>query len=151
MAGAAGRLMATRPDIEVWAAGGVVHRSGEEGPEFLLVHRPRHNDWSFPKGKLDDYETLKQCAIREVQEETGLLCSPGKKLPIIEYRDARRRRKAVLYWTMTVVGGNFTPNDEVDAVGWFDRESATTILTYRHDADLLSRIDRRSMRPRVAR
>jgi len=151
MAGAAGRLMDTRTDIEVWAAGGVVHRSGEAGPEFLLVHRPRHNDWSFPKGKLDESETLKECAIREVQEETGLLCTPGKKLPMIEYRDAHRRRKAVLYWTMTVIDGTFMPNDEVDSVGWFDRESATTILTYRHDADLLARIDLRTMRPKVAR
>lgn len=142
-------MMAKRPDIDVWAAGGVVHRRTPSGSEILLVHRPRHNDWSFAKGKLDPTETLKQCALREVQEETGFRCRPGKKLPMIEYRDARRRRKAVLYWLMTVQDGHFSPNEEVDAVGWFDIESAMSILTYSHDIDLLAGIDRRILCPRV--
>ena len=128
-----------------------MHRLDGSGPEVLLVHRPRHDDWSFAKGKLDDSETLKQCAIREVQEETGFLCRPGKKLPLVEYRDGSRRRKAVFYWTMTVIDGCFSPNDEVDAVGWFDIESAMAVLTYRHDADLLAGIDRRILCPRVTR
>ncbi len=151
MARAATAQIDARPDIEVWAAGGVVHRFTELGPEILLVHRPGHDDWSFAKGKLDPDETLKECAVREVLEETGLRCRPGKKLPLVEYRDARRRRKAVAYWTMTVIDGEFTPNPEVDAIGWFDLASADRCLTYQHDAELLAAIDRRILCPRVSR
>ncbi len=142
-------MMATRPDIDVWAAGGVVHRRGARGPEILLVHRPRHEDWSFPKGKLDETETLKQCALREVREETGFHCRPGKKLPMVEYLDARDRRKAVLYWLMTVQDGRFSPNEEVDVAAWFDIESATSTLTYRYDIDLLAGIDQEILFPGV--
>ncbi len=145
------RQIERRPDIEVWGAGGVIHRVTETGPEVLLIHRPRHDDWSFPKGKLDPGETLKECALREVEEETGLRCLPGTKLPPVEYRDARQRHKAVVYWTMTVIDGSFTPNDEVDIMAWFDLESATGCLTYRHDRELLDRIDRRILCPRVTR
>ncbi len=143
------KLIAANPHIEVWAGGGIVHRQGDAGPEVLLVHRPHHGDWSFAKGKLDERETLKQCALREVEEETGLRCRPGTKLPMIEYRDARGRSKAVLYWTMTVIDGEFQPNEEVDAVGWFDLESASSTLSYERDRRILAEIDLEILCPRL--
>lgn len=134
-------LFADHPDVEVWAAGGAVWRLTESIPELLLVHRPSRGDWTLPKGKIDPDETLRRCALREVEEETGLRCSTSDRLSLIRYRDARRRRKAVVYWLMTVDGGVFVPNDEVDAVGWFDLVSARATLTYPHDADLVAEIE----------
>ena len=140
MANASVRLPAQHPEVEVWAAGGVVWRRSDVGIELLLVHRPAHRDWTFPKGKLDPGETLRQCARREVEEETGFVCSTGVRLPLVTYRDAQRNRKAVVYWTMTVDSGSFVPNREVDAVAWFDLESARASLSYQRDVDLLDEI-----------
>jgi len=140
MGSATDGLIAAHPEIEVWAAGGVVWRDIEPGPELLLVHRSIHEDWTFPKGKVDEGETLRRCARREVEEETGFRCRTHRRLPVVTYRDARRRRKAVVYWIMTVDGGAFVPNVEVDAAGWFDLESARATLTYRHDVELLCEI-----------
>ena len=72
MGSASDRLPVEYPEIEVWAAGGVVWRRSDVGVEVLLAHRPAHRDWTFPKGKLDPGETLRQCARREVEEETGV-------------------------------------------------------------------------------
>ena len=87
------------------AAGGVVVREGERGAEVLIVHRPRYDDWSLPKGKAEPGEDDKRCALREVEEETGLVCELGAELPGTIYRDARGRRKRVRYWLMRPVGG----------------------------------------------
>ncbi len=145
------QLPADHPDIEVWAAGGVIGRLVGDELEVLLVHRPDHQDWSFPKGKLAEDETLRCCALREVSEETGMACSTHDRLEPVFYRDARDRNKGVVYWTMTVDSGAFVPNDEVDGVGWFDLASAAAILTYAHDRALLSGVDverfRSTMRP----
>lgn len=149
MGNATDTLFAAHPEIEVWAAGGVVWRSTASSIELLLVHRPSHRDWTFPKGKLDDGETLRHCALREVEEETGLRCTTGARLPLIRYRDGRRRRKAVVYWTMTVDGGRFAPNAEVDGVGWFDAVSARAILSYDHDAALVGEIEAAIASPTV--
>ena len=81
MGSASDRLPVEYPEIEVWAAGGVVWRRSDVGVEVLLAHRPAHRDWTFPKGKLDPGETLRQCARREVEEETGFVCSTGVRLP----------------------------------------------------------------------
>ncbi|MEM9466752.1 MAG: NUDIX hydrolase [Actinomycetota bacterium] len=132
-----------RPDVEVWAGGGVVWRTVGDVVELLLVHRDHREDWSFPKGKLDPGETLIECAVREVEEETGLRCETGERLAIVEYRDGRGRDKAVVYWLMVVVGGRFEPNDEVDACGWFDLASARTVLTYDRDRDLVDEVESR--------
>ncbi|MXW74884.1 MAG: NUDIX hydrolase [Acidimicrobiaceae bacterium] len=134
------RLSRKYPKIEVWAAGGVVLREHRGVAEVLLIHRPVHRDWSFPKGKLDSGETLGKAAWREVHEETGFRCKRLERLPLIRYRDGRGRRKAVVYWTMQVLDGQFEPNSEVDALGWFDLLSARRVLTYEHDVLLLDSV-----------
>lgn len=122
----------------VLAAGGVVWRPGAAGEvEVLLVHRPRYDDWSFPKGKCDEGETFEQTAARELLEETGLEVAFGAELPEARYRDNKGRSKLVRYWAMTVVGGAFAPNDEVDEVCWLSVDAAAARLTYPHDAALL--------------
>ena len=131
------KLMAAHPEIEVWAGGGVVWRRVDGRLELLLVHRDRYDDWSFPKGKIDAGETLAECALREIEEETGLRCRPSKRLELVTYRDARDRAKGVAYWLMTVESGEFVPNDEVDACGWFDLESSRAVLTQPRDAALV--------------
>ncbi len=135
------RLIKRRPEVEVWAGGGVPWRRVDDRVELLLVHREHHDDWTFPKGKLDDGETLERCAEREVLEETGLRCERGSRLPVIEYRDGRDRAKAVVYWLMTVCEGHFEPNDEVDACGWFDLASARNALSYRRDRALVDEVE----------
>ena len=120
---------------EVKAAGGVVWRRGPDGaPEFVTVHRPRYDDWSLPKGKLDPGEGWDQAALREVEEEVGLRCTLGAELPSVFYTDHKGRAKAVRYWLMTPQGGmDFTPNEEVDEMRWVDEETAVGLLTYDRD------------------
>ena len=86
----------------VEAAGGVVR---DEDGRVLLVHRPRYDDWTLPKGKLDPDETFEQAALREVQEETGLRCTLGRELATTTYRDNKDRPKVVRYWLMEVEKG----------------------------------------------
>lgn len=119
------------------AAGGVAVRDVPGGPEVLLVHRPRYDDWTFPKGKTERGETLEACAVREVEEETGFAVSLGDPIAVISYQDRNGRPKLVHYWWMRVVGGSFTPNAEVDAIRWLSPEAAAAALTYGHDAVLL--------------
>ena len=88
----------------VRAAGGVVTRG--EPPEVLVVHRPRYDDWSFPKGKAEPGERDEDCALREVEEETGLRCELREELPSTSYTDARGRPKRVRYWLMTPSGAS---------------------------------------------
>ncbi|HEX5909945.1 MAG TPA: NUDIX hydrolase [Thermoleophilaceae bacterium] len=116
------------------AAGGVVVR----GDRVAVVHRPRYDDWSLPKGKLDEGETFEEAALREVQEETGLVCELGDELPSTEYHDRKGRPKVVRYWRMTVVQDpGFEPNDEVDELRWLPAAEATPLLSYEHDRKLL--------------
>ena len=123
----------------VRAAGGVVWRLGDDGRvEVLIVHRPKYNDWSFPKGKLDPGETDEQCAVREVEEETGLRCVLGHELTGTSYIDRKGRPKAVRYWEMTVAGGEFVPSDEVDTVRWLSPAEADRLLSYDRDRVLLA-------------
>ncbi len=121
----------------VRAAGGVVVRDGDAGPEVLVVHRSRYDDWSFPKGKAEAGETDEECALREVEEETGLVCSLEAELPSTSYTDARGRPKRVRYWRMAVVGGELAFRHEVDDARWLEPGRAADLLTYRRDVDVL--------------
>ncbi len=122
----------------VEAAGGVVwRRSGTGDLEVLLVHRPRYDDWTVPKGKLDPGEGHAEAARREVEEETGLRCELGPELGSTSYRDRKGRPKHVRYWAMTPAGGTFTPTDEVDQVVWLPVDDAKATLSYDRDRPVL--------------
>ena len=130
------RLPATRV---VRAAGGAVWRRSAGGNlEVLLVHRPRYDDWTLPKGKLEGPETHEEAAAREVEEETGLRCALGAELHTTHYRDRRDRPKAVRYWAMTVLGGDFHPTVEVDGIRWVAVTEAPALLTYDRDIDVVA-------------
>jgi 8-oxo-dGTP diphosphatase len=122
---------------EVRAAGGVVRRDGR----IAVVHRPRYDDWSLPKGKLDPGESFEEAALREVREETGLECELGKELSSTTYHDRKGRSKIVRYWLMEPVGGEFEPNDEVDELRWLTPAEAAALLTYPRDAELAQEIE----------
>jgi 8-oxo-dGTP diphosphatase len=130
---------------EVKASGGVVWRRGAGGAlEVAVVHRPRYDDWSLPKGKLDAGETWEQAALREVEEEIGLRCTLGDELPPVFYADNRGRAKAVRYWLMEPDGdARFIPNDEVDEMRWVDFAAAAAMLSYPHDAELVRAAEER--------
>ena len=117
----------------VRAAGGLVLRDAE----VLLVHRPRYDDWTFPKGKAEDGETDEDCALREVLEETGLHCRLGAEAGTTEYVDSKGRPKRVRWWLMEPVQGDFVPNDEVDEVQWVEPAMAAKLLSYGRDLMLL--------------
>ena len=120
---------------EVRAAGGVV--LDPEG-RVALVHRPRYDDWTLPKGKLDRGESFEDAALREVEEETGLRCRLVRELPSSEYLDPKGRSKLVRYWLMEVEHDpGFVPNDEVDELRWVPLEEAPALLTYPRDAEIL--------------
>ncbi len=122
---------------EVKAAGGVVWRRGAGGVEVAVVHRPRHDDWSLPKGKLDPGESWEDAALREVEEEIGLRCRLGRELPPVAYTDQKSRAKVVRYWMMEPEGGEFAANDEVDEVRWLIPGAAVGLLSYPHDRELV--------------
>jgi 8-oxo-dGTP diphosphatase len=118
------------------AAGGIVVRDGR----VLLVHRPRYDDWTFPKGKLDPGESFEDAALREVEEETGVRCSLGRELPSTRY-EAKGRPKLVRYWLMGPQGESaFEPNEETDEVRWVTPDEARALLTYDRDRDVLAAI-----------
>lgn len=127
------------PSTDVLAAGVVVFRPGRQ---VLLVHRPRYDDWSFPKGKLDPGEHLTACAVREVAEETGLHVRLGPPLSAQRYLNGNGRMKTVSYWTGRVVGADdvsgYAVNDEIDDVAWVPLDEARGRLTYPHDRDTLA-------------
>jgi 8-oxo-dGTP diphosphatase len=125
---------------EVKASGGVVWRRRAGGIEVALVHRPRYDDWSFPKGKLDRGESWEDAALREVEEEIGLRCRLGHELPPTSYHDNKGRAKVVRYWMMEPLDGEFAPSHEVDEVRWLTPADADRLLSYEHDRALLREV-----------
>jgi 8-oxo-dGTP pyrophosphatase MutT (NUDIX family) len=131
---------AAKPKV-VRAAGGLVWRMGDGGKEVVLVHRPAYDDWSFPKGKLDDHESELQAALREVEEEIGVRAALGRDLGTVSYVDGKGRPKIVRYWEMTVADPSaLHPANEVDDVRWVTLADAEDMLTYRHDRAMIDRI-----------
>ncbi|HKA23208.1 MAG TPA: NUDIX hydrolase [Blastocatellia bacterium] len=127
---------------EILAAGGVIIDSRATPPRLLLVHRPRYDDWSFPKGKLDPGETVEEAAIREVLEETGIQCKIVRKIETLRYSyqtsKGRRRPKVVHYFLMAPLTDEIrVPGAEVDRAEWLDLEAALGMLTYERDRELL--------------
>jgi 8-oxo-dGTP diphosphatase len=116
---------------EVRAAGGVVVRDGR----VAVIHRPKYDDWSLPKGKLDAGEGWEDAALREVREETGLRCVLREELESARYRDRKGRPKLVRYWRMEVIDGEFSPNPEVDEMLWLAPDEAVSRLSFEHDHD----------------
>ena len=132
------------PTDEIVAAGGLVIDSTDAvAPRVLLVHRPKYNDWSFPKGKLDPGETVEAAALREVEEETGLRCRIARGLPSVRYQYRGRngvvRPKVVHYFLMEAIGGAIRVNMyEIDEARWCDVGDALERLRYEHDKQLLA-------------
>lgn len=119
---------------QVRAAGGVVARDGL----IALVHRPRYDDWTLPKGKLDAGESFEEAALREIEEETGIRARLVRELPETHY-EVRGRPKVVRYWLMEVESDpGFVPNDEVDELRWLEPAQASALLTYERDRDVLA-------------
>ncbi|MCX5387784.1 NUDIX hydrolase [Streptomyces sp. NBC_00083] len=132
--------MSTAPDGTVLAAGCVLWRRadwGDRGLEICLVHRPKYDDWSHPKGKLKRGEEPLAGALREVLEETGFTCVPGVRLPTAHYTDHLGRPKRVEYWGAEAGEGRFTPTDEVDRLLWLTPAAAHHRLTEPRDRQLL--------------
>jgi 8-oxo-dGTP pyrophosphatase MutT (NUDIX family) len=113
------------------AAGGLVERDGC----VLLVHRPRYGDWSLPKGKLEPGESWEDCALREVEEETGLRCALGEEVGRTHYEVAQGP-KEVRYFRMTA-DGEAQAQNEVDDVRWVPVGDAASLLTYEYDRELV--------------
>ena len=105
--------------------------------EVVLVHRPAYDDWTLPKGKAHEGESDEDCAVREVEEETGLRCERGRELVSSSYRDSAAREKLVRYWLMRPTDGTLRPSREVDEARWFPYDEAERILSYERDRVVL--------------
>jgi 8-oxo-dGTP pyrophosphatase MutT (NUDIX family)/phosphohistidine phosphatase SixA len=113
------------------AAGGVLWRPGGEGPEVAVIHRPRYDDWSLPKGKLARDEPHVVGALREIREETGYAGRAGWSLGETSYTVEDRGTtvpKTVRWWSVRAEGGTFRPNDEVDELRWLRPDDALDLL-----------------------
>jgi 8-oxo-dGTP diphosphatase len=127
---------------DVRAAGAVVWRpaSDGEGIEVLVIHRPKYDDWSWPKGKAEPSDDSDEAnATREVFEETGYRGTLGPSLGEVHYVDPRGRPKTVRYWAMELVDGSFAPNSEVDQIAWLRPDQARARLGYPLDRQILGR------------
>lgn len=124
----------------VFAAGAVLWRPDDTvgSPEVAIIHRPRYDDWSLPKGKVDPGETEPVTAVREVAEETGYAAHLGRRLAAVSY-PVDQSIKKVRYWTARAIGGEFTPNDEVDELKWLPLAQAVKTVGYAHDRKVLRR------------
>jgi len=124
------------------AAGGLVWRSSERGPEVVLIRRFRHgiDEWSLPKGKLDAGESYPDAALREVEEETGIRARLGRFAGVMQYL-VKGENKVVCFWEMTAIGsGKALDTDEVAEVRWVTREEALGMLTHEQNRELLRHV-----------
>jgi 8-oxo-dGTP diphosphatase len=126
------------PTEVVQAAGGLVIRRRAGQLEIAVVHRPLQEDWSYPKGKLEEGETFEVAAQREVLEETGFSCRLLRFIGHTEYIDRKGRPKVVAYWVMAAEAGSFEANEEVDELRWLGLQTASTLLSYERDRELLA-------------
>ncbi|MGW4033012.1 NUDIX hydrolase [Streptomyces sp. NPDC004838] len=127
-------------EAAILAAGCVLWRRspyGDEGLEICLVHRPKYDDFSHPKGKLKRDEDPRDGALREVLEETGMACALGPALPTVRY-PVEGRPKEVRYWAAEATSGVFAANHEVDRVLWLPPTAARNRLTQPRDRDLVT-------------
>jgi len=126
--------------IVIRAAGGVPWRVTDAGTEVALVHRPRYDDWTLPKGKLEPGEHPLVAAVREVHEETGLTCTPQVRLPTIRYLTGDPSvEKQVEFWSMGVrADAGRQPDDEIAEVRWVALNRAGAMLSYAHDRGVLA-------------
>lgn len=125
----------------VEAAGGLIVR--DDG-RVAIVHRPRYDDWSLPKGKLEKGESFEEAALREVQEECNLRCELHEELPSDAY-NVRKGKKIVRWWRMSVVEDlGFQPDEEVDELRWLMPIDAAELVSYDHDRSLIGMAPRRS-------
>ncbi len=127
------------------AAGAVLWRPDDEDgsePLVAVVHRPRYDDWSLPKGKVDPGETEPVTAVREVLEETGYASELGRRLASVSY-PVDAGVKHVRYWAARTLGGQFVPNEEVDELVWLSTAHALKRLQYPHDRKVLRRFTKR--------
>jgi 8-oxo-(d)GTP phosphatase len=132
---------------KIRAAGALLWRPGEQGPEVTLVHRPRYDDWSFPKGKALPGEHVLITAVREVREETGVRIALGRRLSTAHYL-SDGKPKQVEYWAARPAAADgpgdpagpvpFAPHDEVDQLAWLPLTAANDRLSYPHDKEVLS-------------
>ena len=128
---------------EKLAAGGVVIETSGDLVRVLIEHRPRYDDWSFPKGGVNAGESLENAALREVLEESGIECRIRRKLAVARYNYRTKRGavrpKAVHYFLMEAVGGQITTDgDEVDCAEWFHIAEAERRLSYDFDKEMLA-------------
>ncbi|MEU9333778.1 NUDIX hydrolase [Streptomyces sp. NPDC048290] len=130
-------------DTLVLAAGCVLWRvsPSDDTLRICLVHRPKYDDWSHPKGKLKRHEDALTGALREVVEETGYRAVPGTELTTLRYQ-VGDRPKEVRYWAAEALTGGFVPNREVDRILWLTPDEARTRLTQPRDADLVDALVR---------
>ncbi len=126
----------SEPEDIVRAAGCMVFRIGDDGVEVLVVHRPRYDDWDFPKGKRESGETDLECARRETEEESGQRGEIVQELPADRYL-VEDREKVVRWWLLRRTDGTFEPNDEVDQAEWLSPVEAASRLSYPHARRLL--------------
>jgi broad specificity phosphatase PhoE/8-oxo-dGTP pyrophosphatase MutT (NUDIX family) len=124
----------------VLAAGCVLWRPGhrESAEEVAVIHRPRYDDWSLPKGKVDPGETEPVTAVREVFEETGHHVQLGRRIATVSYPIDPRTKK-VQYWSARSIGGSFAPNNEVDYLIWVSAAAAIKKVSYAYDRKVLRR------------
>jgi 8-oxo-dGTP pyrophosphatase MutT (NUDIX family) len=124
----------------VRAAGGAVWRRSRDGIEVVLIHRPRYDDWSLPKGKVDPGETDEEAALREVLEEASVVGRLGPELVSTAYLDRSGKYKTVRYWAMTVAEGEPCAANEVDQVAWLVLPDARDLLSYPRDQPVLDEL-----------